>query len=205
MAEIKLNIPHPRPRSLSDPYRDHCPEHLALLLEKSDDELKWHDYQCLLGPCLPAGTYEESVYFLPLAIDYVLANKDEALDLVPSLVWFTSEYADQLSSDGALDAVRVKLQQCLDFWTNDFVVNHYDHDACRAKGWRRKYFDHVRNSEFLMKALGDLIRFKTHADLTYSFVAELAAAEFSPFKSAWFLELARAHASKDVYRPPKRL
>ncbi len=204
MSEIKLIIPHPRPRLLSDPYHDHGPEHLALLLEKSDDEFNWQDFQCLLGPFVPSGTYEESVYFLPLAFDYILANEDEALDLVTSLVWFASEYSAQLESDDALDAVRAKLFQCLDFWISDFVVNHVDHIACRAKGWGLKYFDHVRNSELLMEALGDLIRFKTHADLTYSFFDDLASADFSAVKSAWFLELARAHASKDVFRPPKR-
>ena len=135
MSASELKLPYARPRSLTDPFCDHTPDHLASLLATPDRDLKWHDFQCLLGPFLPAGTYEESAYFLPLAFDDILTHDDDALDLVTSLVWFASEYASQLQRDNSLDAVRTKLKYCIDQWTGDFTILHFDHDAYREKGW----------------------------------------------------------------------
>ena len=203
MSASELKLPYARPRSLTDPFCDHTPDHLASLLATPDRDLKWHDFQCLLGPFLPAGTYEESAYFLPLAFDYILTHDDDAFDLVTSLVWFASEYASQLQRDNSLDAVRTKLKYCIDQWTGDFTILHFDHDACREKGWRHNYFDYIRHSETVMEATNDLIRFKVHDDLAITFFGDIAAVDSDPVKSAWFLESARAHVSRDVRHPPR--
>lgn len=203
MSSPEFRLPHPRPQSLSDPFHDHTQEYLQSLLATPDDDLTWHDYQMLLGPFLPAGTYEESAYFLPLAFDHLLSCEDNSLDLVGSLVWFTSEYSYQLDRDGVLDVARSKLRQCLDHWTSHFTVIHFDADACRKKGWGLKYLDLVRNSNTVMEATNDLVRFKKHNDLALGFFADLAAAEVAPVRSAWFLESVRSHVCKDVYQPPR--
>ncbi len=205
MSASEIRLPYLRPRSLSDPFHDHGPDHLAALISTPDQDLKWHDYQCILGPFLPAGTYEESAYFLPLAFDYVLKNDEDALDLVTSLVWFTSEYALQLKHDSALDAARTKLKQCFTQWTGDFVIRHFDRDACRGQGWGLSYFDYIRHSETVGEATNDLIRFETHGDLALAFFTDLAIAESDAVKSAWFLECARAHLSNDAYCPPEHV
>jgi len=202
MSAIEIKLRYQRPRSLSDPFHDHTPDHLGALLSKSDRDLRWHDFQCVLGPFLPAGTYEESAYFLPLAFDYLLAHDDEALDLVTSLVWFASEYAPQLERDGALDAVREALRSCFGRWSGQFIIHHFDQDACHAKGWGL-YRDDVQHSETVMETANDLIRFRVHRDIAIAFFADLAAAESDPIKSAWFLESVRARLSNVVYRPPK--
>jgi hypothetical protein len=151
MCASEFKLPYPRPRSLSDPYRDYTPDHLAALLATPDEDLTCHDFQCLLGPFLPAGTYEESAYFLPLAFDYILAHDDDALDLVTSLVWFASQFALQLQRDRVLDAARTSLKSSLDYWTSGFTILHFDRDACRAKGWSREYRDLIRHSETIRK------------------------------------------------------
>lgn len=192
-----------RPNSLSDPFCEFAPDTLKLLLQKADCELCWIDYKDLLGPYLPAGTYEEAVYFLPLAFDYLLENVDEALDLVTSLAWFASNYAIELERDGVLQITRNKLASCLKHWTCEFTVLHFDEDACREKGWGLTYFDYVQNSETVIQATEDLVRFETHLDLAVSFYAELSSNENDPLQSAWFLEFARALAKNDVYKPPE--
>jgi hypothetical protein len=58
-------------------------------------------------------------------------------------------------------------------------------------------------SETVIEAANDLLRFKTHDDMVFALFSNLATAESGPVKSAWFLELARAHISNDVYRPRK--
>ncbi|MFN0197455.1 MAG: hypothetical protein ACKVT0_11980 [Planctomycetaceae bacterium] len=196
-------VPYPRPRSLSDPFFDYSPEHLSGLLATPDDKLQLNDFQSLLGT-LPAGTYEESAYFLPLAFDYLFDHDDDALHLITSLVWFASEYATNLCQDGVLDFVRSELKQILNVWTDKFTVIHFDADACREKGWGLQYDDYVEHSGAVIETTNDLDRCKVHDDLAISFYRDLAATEGDASKSAWFLECVRAHLEQKFSRPPKR-
>lgn len=203
MQTPALKLPYPRPTSLTDPFHDHSPEHCARLISTPDKQLTWHDLQCLLGPHLPAGTYEESAYFLPLAFDYILANDEHAHDLETSLIWFASEYSAQLQLDGVLDDARLTIECCLDHWTSEFVINHLFLDSAIENDRTRDYRDLVRNSETVMDATKDLVQFKAHEDLAVSFFVRLADNRSDPVKSAWFLECVRAYLSRDVCRPPR--
>jgi hypothetical protein len=195
-----VKIPYPRPTRLSDPHFDFTPESLNVLLATPDEKLEWHHLQNLLGPFLPAGTYHESVYFLPFAFQ-TLHCEEHALDITTSVCWFISEYADNLAKDGLLDECCSKLEHCLRHWVADFSIQHFDRNGCAAKGWGLSYFDYVHRSEAVCETLCDLDRFTRHADLADRFIAKLASSE-EPVASGWFLELARRH--DDVYHPPRR-
>jgi hypothetical protein len=197
-----MHIPYSRPTKLSDPCNDSTPELLEQLLAIPDDKLEWHHLQDLLGPFLPAGTYQEAVYFLPIAFKS-LDCEEHALDLTTSVCWFISENADRIAKDGLLDECRSKIRERLLRWVSTFNVEHFDRDGCAAKGWGRRYFDYVPNCETLCQTLCDLDRFVRHADLADDFIMELALSE-KPVSSAWFLELARARSQNDVYPPPTR-
>lgn len=204
-----MKIPYPRPKKLSDPHFDFTPESLKELLATPDDQLDWYQLKCLLGPFLPAGTYQESVYFLPLAFANLhrgdapldLTTSDDALDLTTSVTWFVSEYADDLAADGLLDDCRSGIAGCLLHWTRDFTVIHFNKDACAAKGWVLRYFDYVQRSETICETLCDLERFARHADLADAFITRLASSD-ELVSVSWFLELARRQ--NDVYHPPAR-
>lgn len=195
-----MKIPYPRPRKLSDPHSDFTKEHLRELLATPDEELEWHHLRALLGPFLPAGTYTESVYFLPFALQ-ALDDGEDALDLTSSVCWFLSEYADELARDGLLDECRSKIESCLQHGVAAFSVVHFNREACAAKGWGLRYFDSVHRSEVICGLLCDLDRFARHADLADRFIARLASSD-DPVAAGWFLELARAQ--EDVYHPPHR-
>jgi hypothetical protein len=195
-----VKIPYPRPKKLSDPHSDFTEELLNQLLTIPDEELEWHHLRDLLGPFLPAGTYQESAYFLPFAFRS-LHHEKNALDLTTSVCWFISEYADDLAKDGNLDACRAETEGCLRHWIADFTIKHFDRDGCAAKGWGLSYFDYVHRSEAVCETLCDLDRFARHADLADRFITGLALSN-EPVASGWFLELARAQ--DDVYHPPSR-
>ena len=195
-----MNIPYPRPEKLTDPHFDFTQESLIQLLATPDEKLEWHHLRNLLGPFLPAGTYEESVYFLPFAFQS-LRRKENALDLTTSVCWFISEFADELSRDGLLDACRFEAEGCLRHWIANFTLEHFDRDGCAAKGWRLSYFDYVHRSEAVCETLCGFDRFTRNADLADSFIKRLASSD-EPVASGWFLELARAQ--DDVYHPPNR-
>ena len=199
-AAITVKIPYPRPRKLSDPHSDFTPKLLAELLATPDNQLQWNHFQNLLGPFLPAGTYRESVYFLPLAFNY-LRRSDDALEFTTSVTWFVSEYADDLAADGLLDECRTEITSCLLHWMRDFTVLHFDRDACAAKGWGLWYFDYVQRSQDICETLCDLDRFARHADLADAFISQLVSSD-EPVSVGWFFELARGQ--DDVYHPPTR-
>ncbi len=199
-AVSAVKIPYPRPTKLSDPHFDFTPESLNELLATPDEKLEWHHLRNLLGPFLPAGTYQESVYFLPFAFQSLHREKD-ALDLTTSVCWFISEYADDLARDRLLDECRSETESCLRRWVADLTIEHFDRSGCAAKGWGLAYFDYVHRSEAVCETLCDLDRFGRHADLADRFITGLASSD-EPVASGWFLELARAQ--DDVYHPPPR-
>jgi len=195
-----LKVRQARPYRLSDPFSDFTPADLKRLLAVPNDKMGWSELQQLFGPFLPAGTYDESVYFLPRALEHLITHERDALDLGTAVIWFCSEYAERLEADHYLLDVKGRLLACLKAWTRDFRVQHYDADACARKGWRRKYFDHVLNSEVVCQSLEDLVRFERHRDLALEFFHSLSGNLAQPLAASWFLELARARS--DVYQPP---
>lgn len=196
----KLQRIHRRPHVLSDPFHDNIPAGLRDLLSKADSELSWGDFRILLGPHVPAGTYEEVVYFLPLAIDHMRACRRDALDLSSSVVWFTSKYQDYLAHDKASDMVRAELLSLLREWTSRFRVSHFDRSGCLEKGWvKLQYLDLVEDSETVCQMLCDLTEYAAHAVVADRLILELVDFGDDSVKAAWLLELIRAR--EDVYRP----
>ncbi len=185
-------VRYPRPQRLSDPFHDFYPDSLNRLLATPDEQLSWSDFQVILGPFLPAGKYEEAVYFLPLAFEYLLKHDRDACDLFTSLAWFVSEYADDLSRDGLLIGARERLQACFHHWTSRFTVIHLDREACRKRGFGMTYIDVVLHTNAVGAGLDDLFRFRRHVDVAETFVNSLVQHNGDYIKAAWFLELARS-------------
>lgn len=195
-----LKVKYKRPKLLSDPYHDYPKEILLALLAKPDFNLSWRDYRSLLGPHLHAGTYEESVYFLPLAYDYLWDHDEDALDLGDTIAWFVSEYAEELKKDKLLDHCRERIRELLWKWVSRFTVDHYDREACKAKGWVLDYYDIVPLKEAACEFLERLLEFKIHQDLVVEFFDRLGENLSEVNQAAWFLELWRAQG--DIRHPP---
>lgn len=189
-----------RPRRLSDPDDEYAADRFAEILATPDHDLDWRQYRALLGPYSTAGTYEEVVYFLPLAFDYVLRHDGDALDLITSLVWFSSQYETNLRQDRLHNSVRDRLRICLAHWTRDLQIIHFDREACRQKGWGLQYNDYVVHSEVVCQCNEDLVRFKDHADLALEFTKSLADHQQDKTKASWFLHYSAARF--DAYTPP---
>lgn len=166
-----------------------------------DEQFERRHFTQLLGPHLPAGTYDESIYFLPGAFRYLLTHDADALDLITPIIGFISQNKKHLIEDGLWDTVRDCIRECLAYWTSKFQVIHYDKQACRAKGWGISYADLVKNSEFITMAVSDLVQFGTNADLAEEFIRDLALAISNPVKSAWFLELSCSQYRPAYYLP----
>lgn len=190
-----------RPSSLSDPFHDNNPESLRSLLTLPDIDLKFSDFRILLGPYLPAGTYAETVYFLPILFKHMHNHPDDCLDLCTTAAWYISEHTDLLESDGILDDAADALNGCLVKWTADFQVIHYDRTACETKGWSLTYMDYVVGEEAVCEFLNDLIEFENQANIAENFIYKMVHDDRGLSCAAWHLNLAASYG--EVYSPPK--
>jgi len=93
-----------KPTRLSDPGSDFSPEELNRILSKKDAELDWADFDCLFSGKMPAGTYEEVRYYIPLACAYI-ENQGDACNFFEHFsIWLEDNYA-RLKEDGLIAPV----------------------------------------------------------------------------------------------------
>jgi hypothetical protein len=203
MLEELVYSKYSRPKKLSDPYSDFTAEMLEDLLNQNDSEFERSDYCCLFGPHLPAGTYEEVMYFLPKAFAYLKMHEDDALDLVTPIFGFCSLNIARLQKDGLEEIIKEKIMECLNYWVRDFKIEHFDKEMCVSKGWRLRYKDLVHNSETVCEGTTDLVRFETLSSLAIDFTKSLAYHNGDITKASWFIEFSRSRF--DVYTPPNLL
>ena len=192
--------PYPKPVTLSDPYYDFSTGMLGDLLKKDIEDLTWSDYSSLFGPHLPAGTYEEVMYYLPSAVLYLSTHEDDALDLVTPIFGFCSKNIEKLRNDDLDIVVKEKIAECLKIWTSKFKILHFDKNACLKKGWGLEYNDYVVNAETICEATSDLFEFETLREIAITFTKSLAYHNGDVTKASWFLEYSRSRF--DVYTPP---
>jgi hypothetical protein len=200
---LRHKIKYPRPRKLSDPYWDFTEDHLKEILATNDSDFEGIDYRNLFGPHLPAGTYEEVMYFLPLAFAYFAQPENEsgAYEMLDAVVGFASDYAEYLKTDGLLEAVGNCFQECLQSWITTFTIIHYDKNGCYKKGWGLQYLDIVTRLELLSETIYEMRRYKTFAEVAGEFVSQLSQNESDPIKAAWFLAYAADEYLRDEQTP----
>ena len=93
-----------KPTCLSDPGGDFSPEELNRILSKTDAELEWADFDRLFFGKMPAGTYEEVRYYIPLACIYIEKQKDACNFFEHFSIWIEDNYA-RLKEDGFVNPI----------------------------------------------------------------------------------------------------
>ena len=182
-----FKIAYKRPTKLSDPYHGWSPGFLSQFLDKSDAELDGTDYRLLFGPHLPAGKYDEIMYFLPMAFDYLRGGNSEDLEMVSSIFGFCSNNTKNLEADGLLDTIIDEINQCLYLWTNKFEIVHFDEKACLDKEWTVKHMDYIKYTEVILEGTTYLVRFKSLKHIAVSFYESIASFNGDQIKASWFL------------------
>ena len=166
-----------KPAHLSDPMRDFSQEELAGILSKQDTELDWHDFDCLFQGKLPAGTYEEVRYYIPLACSYI-ENQADACDFFEHFSIWIEDNSERLKEDDLLAPVVSAFRNLFRKATSSFLLEE-NGDHCL-------YPSGCNSVESLLEAL---------------FRLSLAVPEFSP--DALFAELKEnlsfVHAEWIVY------
>lgn len=87
------------PFFLSDPSCDFVSssdqEWLKATMAKQGKGLTSYDFLCIFQTYLPAGTYEECLYYLPLAFDFMLKEKLES-SLLENVLFYVNSNVDKL-------------------------------------------------------------------------------------------------------------
>jgi len=97
----KICPKYPRPAKFSDPGGDFSDEELKELIRKRDNELTETDLMCIFQGALPAGEYHEVIYFLPIALQHIVENKES--DTANELLRWISYNQEELQADGYYD------------------------------------------------------------------------------------------------------
>ena len=211
-----FEVPYPRPTTFTDGSRRVTnDEARRSILNTPDTELTHEQLYEILGrtrkvspgPARPAGigTYRESVYFLPIAFKRFLARPTHGWGLVQSLVLFVDCYSDKLKQDSLLVPARRQLKESLEFLTEDFRVEHMTAEEFearwpQARGSGLPYFDSVVCSDVVNQFLDELGNSNTLRDIAHGFVAETSETLDAADRSAWFLEIARAHVANSLFQ-----
>ena len=149
MHEIKA-AKYPKPKQLSDPYQRYGDELKKSILRKNGSDLNVGELTALFSGSLPAGTYDESVYYLPdvtryLAAHYwesVLANDEEFGELFRKFLMWTVFFYDELAKDDIWNDLNRFLSDLFALATSRFEVRGSVPSGRNHAGYFFLYFGH---------------------------------------------------------------
>ena len=98
------NMKYEKPTRLSDPMCDFPPEELNRILLKQDAELDGDDFDRIFQGKMPAGTYEEVRYYIPLVCSYIENQRDACNFFEHFSIWIGDNY-ERLKKDGLIAPV----------------------------------------------------------------------------------------------------
>lgn len=184
---LTFPVRQPRPDRLHNEGCCYSDEVVAEILRKADHDLICTDYRVIFAVSRCVGTFEEKIYFLPMAFRYVLSDDENGHECVSEIVHFISHEVEALRAERLLHSCRSAVRAWLDHWTRRFVVIS-SRSACERCGGHE--YHHVEDSDVLTGLLDDLLSCGAHACVAEEFIESLACAN-NPTASAWFLEYAR--------------
>ena len=190
--DLPFRTGYGRPARLSDPGREFASRRLKEIIRTPDEMLSWSEFRDIFHVGIPAGTYEETVYFLPIALHDMRLSPRDSLEFMSGVCCFIADSLRRLEADSLLRPTMDGITEVLRAWSSRFVVTHYDAEACRRKGWIIDHDDIVENSQEVSELVDDLWRYPAFPQLGDSFIEDLARPQRDQLKSAWFLEYARA-------------
>ena len=118
-----MKMKYQKPARLSDPGGDFSPEELNRILSKADAELDWADFDRLFQGKMPAGTYEEVRYYIPLTCAYIENQRDACDFLEHFSIWIEDNYA-RLKEDGLIAPIVSAFQTLFRKATSSFDLEY---------------------------------------------------------------------------------
>lgn len=148
-----------KPNRLSAFGHLNTPKFLDYLLEKSDEEIEGVDYRDLLNSNILAGTFEETVYYLPLAVDYLCGNADDQGEMIDEFVDYIFVNRNKIENFFNI-TIEVIIDYVFKCNTGEYSVVHVNKAECRALGWGINSYHYVKKSGLMIDLFKNLNRFE---------------------------------------------
>lgn len=182
--------PASRPAHLSNQDCCYSDEQIASIDAKPIQELSWSDFEAIFTLSGCTAEFEEQLFYLPLALEYLVDHPRDAAEFLPGVVNFIAVHRNELSDRGFFDPAVNELRAAFVEWTATFSVRHFDARACAAKGWRIDHSDVVERSSTLCDLIDALLRYGL-ASVAEELISSWTTTGSRPESSAWLLEFAR--------------
>jgi hypothetical protein len=181
-----MKIPYPRPLQLSDPFWDFGgADSASEILFVSDDQMGWGELACIFDT-LPAGIYEECVYFVPLAIKFIQEEED-GWELLERLLIWVGRNKRQLREDNLYGQIVANIKELFFKWTGSFSLEMAGHGGY--------YPSHSSAVTWLLSVLNSEPGFSQLGDV---WLEELFSEITDYRKAAWLLHLLREYETGEI-------
>lgn len=108
-----------RPEYLSALGHYNTPKYLDYLIDKEDRDLNGVDYSTLLNTNELAGTFNETIYYLPLATIYLCKDIEDRLEMIQDFVYYIFINKENIES-----LFNIKIQDILNYVIDCNMENH---------------------------------------------------------------------------------
>ena len=159
---------YPRPAKFSDPGADFSEEELSELIRKQDSDLTEGDLMCIFQGALPAGEYQEVMYFLPIALKHIAEDKE--IDTADNFLCWMGHNEESLRADGCYDNLLDFFELLFAYLTSECVFNGMhmrDGALCDTIVYILNDSHHERGDVLLQKYLGSAENYVQAAWLLY--------------------------------------
>lgn len=176
----KLIIKYKKPACFSDPYQRYAEATKDAILKKAGFSIDIEDFKIIFGGSMPAGVYEESVFFLPDALRYISShywenaihyweNAMSEYDSFGELLelffrWIVWHY-DYMKNDDIWDLLCHYLYELFYLATSRFEL--IDNGVPAGLAYLKSFFTYLGNSPSLAE---DHMRLEFPYDITESFL-----------------------------------
>lgn len=118
-----------RPDKLSDPFFDFNKDELEAIIKKNDDALTGTDFQYIFQTNLPAGEYQECLYFVPVFLNFLstkVKNHDGSsiVDALDDFLWWYEHYNTTLEKNGYISIIQESLNDIFRSMIEEFYLIH---------------------------------------------------------------------------------
>ncbi len=137
-----------KPQILPDPHHDYGKHYLEKILAKEDNKLSAIDFRDLLNANVPAGTFDEVAYYLPLSINYLCIEFEDQLEMINGWVDFIYENKNFINNYFNIKVEDI-LNQVFICLTKNFKVIQINEVECKTLNLDINNSRYVENLELL--------------------------------------------------------
>jgi len=175
---------YPRPAQMSNSNCCFTDKDMRELLQKPDEDLGDEDFQALISISGCTGEYQESIYFLPLALRHCFIYGDDSFFACSASIYFIScgERSDLVAVDGFMPGFVDCVSYLIDHFSSSYTVK----SVCHDDGDVNKYVD---GFDCLRNLLDCLLQYAKHSSLATETILAMASPTAAPHHAALLVSL----------------